>query len=85
MARLVDHGAHHALDGTDKGDGAVVLKRVAVVGRHVDDVADPFAHLDGDLAELASHGVDGGVGPAVVAEDPRVAALVIVSSWNKQA
>lgn len=84
MARLVDHGAQHALDGTHEGDGPVVLKRPAVVGRDVDDVSDPFAHLDGDLAELAGHGVDGCVGFAVVAEDPRVAALPLSVSEGER-
>lgn len=75
VSSLVNHGSHHSLDGSDESDGSIGLESPTTIGRYIDDVANPLTHLNGHLAELASHGIDGSVGTFVVAEDPRISTL----------
>ena len=75
---FVDDDGEHVVLRVEEGDAAVEFEGPAGLGGDVNDMADPLAHLDGDLAELLGHGVDGDGGLLVVAEDPWVAALLVV-------
>lgn len=82
MASLVNHGGDHVVNGTDKGDGTSSLESPTAISRDVNDVTNPFTHLNGHLAKLASHAVNAGVGGTVMAKYPRVAALVCQYKWS---
>ena len=75
MSGFVDHCGHHSLNRANEGDASVGLEGPTTISGHIHNVTDPLAHLYGHLSELASHGIDGGVGSFVVTEDPRVATL----------
>lgn len=83
VSSLVNHGSHHSFDGSNESNGSVSLESPTTIGRYVNDMANPLAHLDGHLAKLAGHGIDGSVGTFVVTEDPRIATLGLLANYTR--